>query len=255
MTSVLAVRSGNLLLAGRPILRGIDLTVRAGEVVAVLGSNGSGKSTLVRGLMRLAPWRSGEVQLFDIPLPRFRDWHRVGYVPQHLTLTSGVPATVKEVVSSGRLSRRRLLLPMRPADRVAVRDAISTVGLSDRTHDAVSHLSGGQQQRVLIARALATEPELFVLDEPNAGVDHHSQVGLASTLATLVDAGATVLVVLHELGPLAAMITRTVVLHDGRIAYDGPPVGDPAESAAQDHVHHYPRTRPDHVPLEGGWLL
>lgn len=250
---IIQVTDGNLALSGRPVLRGINLTVRRGEVVAILGSNGSGKSTLVRGSLGLLPWSSGDVRLFDTPLPRFRDWQRVGYVPQLMTATSGVPATVGEVVASGRLSRRRLLLPMRPADREAVRRAIGAVDLLDRRSDALSQLSGGQQHRVLIARALAVEPDLFVLDEPNAGVDHSSQVGLVETLRPLVAAGTTVLLVLHELGPLAALIDRVVLLRDGRMVYDGAPPDD--VSLEEFHTHHHPDRVVDTVPMRSGWDL
>ena len=251
--AVVSVHEGNVSLGGRPILRGIDLAVRPGEVVAILGANGSGKSTLVRGLMGLTPWTSGDIRLFGEPLAAFRQWQRVGYVPQRITAAGGVPATVAEVVGSGRLSRRRLLMPMGRRDRDAVRRAIAAVELTDRTHDAVGQLSGGQQQRVLIARALAGEPDLLVLDEPNAGVDHHNQIGLADTLRPMVDAGATVLFVLHELGPLAPLIDRTVVLREGRVVYDGPPPDE--ETLESFHDHHRPRLHSDHVPMKSGWDL
>lgn len=250
---VIQVTDGNLALAGRPVLRGINLTVRPGEVVAILGSNGSGKSTLVRGLLGLLPWSAGDVRLFDTPLPRFRDWNRVGYVPQLMTATSGVPATVQEVVASGRLSHRRLLMPMRQADRQAVRAALEAVDLLDRRSDAISQLSGGQQHRVLIARALAVEPDLFVLDEPTAGVDRVSQLRLVETLKPQVSAGATVLLVLHELGPLAALIDRVLLLRDGRVVYDGAP---PDDVTLEDfHTHHHPRLGVDTVPMRSGWDL
>jgi zinc transport system ATP-binding protein len=252
-SSVIEVTGGNLALGGRPILRTIDLSVRKGEVVAVLGANGSGKSTLVRALMGLSTWTSGEMRLFGKSLNKFREWHRVGYVPQRVTAASGVPATVAEVVASGRLSRRRLLLPMRAVDRAAVRAAIDAVELTERTGDAVGQLSGGQQQRVLIARALAGEPELFVLDEPNAGVDHHNQIGLAETLRPMVTDGATVVLVLHELGPLAPLIDRAIALRDGRIVYDGPV---PDDDLLDDfHEHHHQRHQTDHVPMRLGWDL
>jgi zinc transport system ATP-binding protein len=250
---VVTVRQGNIALGGRPIIRRVDLNVRQGEVVAILGANGSGKSTLVRGLMGLTPWTSGDVRLFDTPLSRFKQWHRVGYVPQRVTASSGVPATVLEVVSSGRLSRRRVLLPMRHDDRAAVRRAITSVELTDRMHDAVGQLSGGQQQRVLIARALAGEPDLFVLDEPNAGVDRHNQIGLADTLRPMVSSGATVLLVLHELGPLAPLIDRAIGVQEGRIVYDGPPPDD--DSLEVFHDHHRPSPPSDHVPMRSGWDL
>ncbi|MGH3447354.1 MAG: metal ABC transporter ATP-binding protein [Nocardioidaceae bacterium] len=253
MSNVVSVTEGSVALGGRPVLRGVDLSVRRGEVVAVLGGNGSGKSTLVRGLMGLVPWARGDVRLFDTPQKRFREWRRIGYVPQRVTASSGVPATVAEVVSSGRLSRRRILVPMSQADRAAVRAAIAAVELTDRSRDAVSQLSGGQQQRVLIARALASEPDLFVLDEPNAGVDHHNQVGLARTLRPLVESGTTVLFVLHELGPLAGMIDRAVVLRDGRVAYDGPPPDE--QSLGDFHDHHHPSSPADNVPITSGWEM
>ncbi len=239
---VVEVHDGAVALGGRPILRGIDLTVRQGEVVALLGANGSGKSTLVRTMMGLVPLVRGEVRLFGTPLPRFRDWRRIGFVPQRPSATSGVPASVWEVVAAGRLSHRRFLWPLRKADRDAVREAIDAVGLGTRARDGCGTLSGGQQQRALIARALAARPELFVLDEPTAGVDLASQQTLADTLAGLVERGATIILVAHELGPMAPLIDRTVVMRDGRIAYDGPPLASAQdiEHGWHDHGYHHP---------------
>ena len=131
-----------------------------------------------------------------------------------------------EVVASGRLTRRRLLRPLSRADRAAIDDALDVVGLADRARDGVATLSGGQQQRVLIARALAGEPELFFLDEPTAGVDLPNQQALADALRALKDRGATIVLVAHELGPLAPLVDRAVVMRDGRVAYDGPPLAD-----------------------------
>lgn len=223
MTAVIEIARGAVELAGRPILRGIDLTVEGGEVIAVLGANGSGKSTLVKAAVGLLPLSAGHVRLFGRSLPQFTDWQRVGYVPQRSTITQGVPATVREVVSAGRLARRRPFRPPRAEDRRAVRDALETVGLSDRAGHQVATLSGGQQQRVLMARTLAGHPDLLVLDEPNAGVDVISQQAIADTLADRARAGATIVVVLHELGPFEPLIQRTVLLREGRITYDGPP--------------------------------
>jgi zinc transport system ATP-binding protein len=248
---VIEVRDGSVSLGGRPVLRGIDLRIEPGEVVAVLGANGSGKSTLVRTTMGLVPTSRGEVRLFDTELDRFRDWKRIGFVPQRATAAAGVPASVREVVSSGRLSRRSLMRPLRKADRAAVEDAIAAVGLADRAKDGVSTLSGGQQQRVLIARALAGEPELFVLDEPTAGVDLQSQQAFADALQVLVARGATIVLVAHELGPMATLIRRTVVMRDGRVAYDGPPIVS-AHELEHHHGHHHPQLQQsssDYAPV------
>jgi zinc transport system ATP-binding protein len=232
----------------RLVLRGIDLTVRCGEVVAVLGSNGSGKSTLIRTVLGLVSPLAGKVKLFGVDRASRemrRQWRRIGYVPQRLGAGGGVPATVAEVVSTGRLARRGWLGPRRETDRAAIEDALTAVGLSDRASSPVGTLSGGQQQRALIARALAVQPELLVLDEPTAGVDAASQEAFAKALRSFVDGGGTVLLVAHELGPLAPLINRAVVIKDGIVAHDGsvpPPAGYHADPH-HDHVH--PHARPD----------
>jgi zinc transport system ATP-binding protein len=253
--AVIEVTGGAVSLGGRPILRDIDLAVARGEVVALLGANGSGKSTLVKAIVGLNPTTHGEIRLFGTALRSFAAWPRLGYVPQRSTIAQGVPSSVWEVVASGRLSRRRPLFPLRRADREAINDAIEQVGLGDRTRHQVSTLSGGQQQRVLMARTLAGEPDLLVLDEPNAGVDLASQRAIATTLAARRDAGATVLVVLHELGPFEPLIDRVVVLREGRITYDGPAAGAPTDPLAHSHHHPAPPARPLGstviAPLEG----
>lgn len=245
---VVTVRGAVVALADRPVLHGVDLTVSEGEVVALLGPNGSGKSTLVRATIGLVPLASGEVRLFDTPLSRFRQWGRIGYVPQRTTAAGGVPATVREIVMSGRLARRRPFWPTTRRDRDAVERAIELVGLSDRADESVATLSGGQQQRVLIARAAAGDPDLLVLDEPNAGIDLLSQEAFARTLRTFVASGRTVLVVLHEMGPLRQLVDRAVALDTGRVVYDGPlPLPDAVTDAGHQHAHAAPDTE--------GWLF
>jgi zinc transport system ATP-binding protein len=246
-TAVVEVDDVTVVLAERPVLHGVDLRVHAGEVVTLLGPNGSGKSTLVRAAIGLVPVEAGSVRLFGSLVSGFRDWRRVGYVPQRTTASSGVPATVREVVSSGRLALRRPFRAATTLDDEAVDRAIDLVGLTERAGDSVAELSGGQQQRVLIARAAATEPDLLVLDEPNAGIDQHSQEAFAHALRLFVASGRSVLLVLHELGPLAPLVDRGVVLDAGRVVHDGPlPV--PSTVAGMPHEHaHSPET-------DAGWF-
>ena len=244
--SVVTVRNAAVGYAGREVLVDISLEVAAGEAVAILGANGSGKSTLVRAVVGLVPLGAGEIDLFGVPQRRFRQWTRIGYVPQRIGAGSGVPATVGEVVASGRLARRGILGMPRETDRAAVRAALRDVGLDDRISDPVSTLSGGQQQRTLIARALAGEPDLLILDEPTAGVDAGSQEAFAVTLTRFRERGGTILVVAHELGPLRPIIDRCVVVHEGRIAHAGPPpvpAGHHAEPG-HDHVHPHAAEEP-----------
>ncbi|WP_318843070.1 metal ABC transporter ATP-binding protein [Myceligenerans pegani] len=216
------------------ILRGIDLTVRKGEAVALLGANGSGKSTLVRALVGTVAPSHGTVRLLGAGLDADRvPWERIGYVPQRAGARTGVPSTAAEVVASGLLSGRRWWLPR--GWRARVRTALDEVGLADRASSAMHVLSGGQQQRVLIARALVRDPDVLVLDEPVAGVDRPSQEAFAASVRRLVGRGVTVLVVLHELGELTELVTRAVVLRHGRVVHDGAP---PRPRAAHDAVSH-----------------
>ncbi|MFF7761845.1 metal ABC transporter ATP-binding protein [Streptomyces griseorubiginosus] len=249
---VISLRSVRADLGSRPVLRGIDLTVERGEVVALLGANGSGKSTAIRTIIGQVPTAAGEIELFGTPRGRFRDWARIGYVPQRTTAAGGVPATVTEIVSSGRLSRARFGM-LRKADHEAVRRALELVGMADRAKDSVNALSGGQHQRVLIARALAAEPELLIMDEPMAGVDLASQEVLARTLEEQVARGVTVLLVLHELGPLEPLIDRAVVLRDGCVLHDGPPPRAVGQHALPGHDHVHPHS-PEHEPMRTGLL-
>ncbi|RAJ70080.1 zinc transport system ATP-binding protein [Streptomyces sp. Amel2xB2] len=233
---VLSLRSAVASLGPRTVLRGIDLSVGRGEVVALLGANGSGKSTAVRTVIGQVPLTGGSLELFGTPFARFRAWHRIGYVPQRSTAAAGVPATVREIVSSGRLSRTKLR-PMGRGDRAAVARALEIVGLAHRAGDSVNALSGGQHQRVLIARALAAEPDLLIMDEPLAGVDLSAQDILADTLREQVARGTSVLLVLHELGPLAPLIDRAVLLRDGLVerVTDPERFHDPACHPHHDH--------------------
>ena len=217
---------------GQPVINGVDLVIRSGDTVAVLGANGSGKSTLVRGILGLAELTHGSLTLFGTPSTRFADRWRIGYVPQRTAIAGALPSTVREVVTTGRLARLGLGRRLRPADHAAVDAALDTVELGDLAARPVAQLSGGQQRRVTIARALAAEPDLLILDEPTAGVDAENQVRLADTLARAAAGGTTIVLVAHELGPAAPLIARVVVLRDGGIAYDGP-----ADRGAHDHHH------------------
>ncbi|MEO7422862.1 MAG: metal ABC transporter ATP-binding protein [Ornithinibacter sp.] len=227
----------------RRVVSDVDLTVHSGEVVALLGPNGSGKSTLVRGLLGLVDQEGGSVRLFGIPRAQFTEHTRIGYVPQRHSLSSSVRATVTEIVEVGRLPHRPWWKPQGREDREVVRASIRAVGLADRAHGEVASLSGGQQRRVLIARALAGRPEVLVMDEPTAGVDHASQVALAEVLGRLAAEGTSMIVVTHELEALADVVTRIVCMDAGHLDFDGSPGAYAAHVASHStgSSHHHER--------------
>jgi zinc transport system ATP-binding protein len=222
-TPVLAAEGVSFAYDAEPVVERVSLHVAPGEFVALAGPNGSGKSTLLRLLLGLLRPDAGTVRCLGQDPRRVRDRWRIGYVPQRRVLAPDLPATVAEVVGAGRLARRGWWRPPRAADRAAVTHALESVALADRARDSLQTLSGGQQQRALIARALACEPEVLVLDEPIAGIDAESQRLFRDSLVHLVtEHAAAVLLVSHELGAVADDLDRVVVMKR-RVLFDGPP--------------------------------
>ncbi|HEX9695301.1 MAG TPA: metal ABC transporter ATP-binding protein [Actinomycetota bacterium] len=208
---------------GTPVLDGVSMQVRRGEFVALVGPNGSGKSTLLRILLGILQPRSGSATLFGADPRRTTQRWRIGYVPQRPFVAQDLPATVDELVSAGRLARRGWWRRPGAADRAAVEHALGDVALSHLRYRRVRELSGGEQQRALIAKALAADPELLILDEPTAGVDAESQRQFRDVLRTAVhEHNAAVLLVSHELGAVADDLDRIIVLKR-RVLFDGPP--------------------------------
>jgi zinc transport system ATP-binding protein len=174
-------------------------------------------------LLGLRRPRAGRVECLGADPRHLNDRGRVGYVPQRGVLELDVPASVEEVVATGRLARRGWWRRPDRADRAAVTHALESVALAPLRRRPVRELSGGQQQRVLIAKALASEPELLVLDEPTAGVDADAQRLFRDSLVHLVtEHGAAVLLVSHELGAVADDLDRVLVMRR-RVLFDGVP--------------------------------
>jgi zinc transport system ATP-binding protein len=222
---------------GQPVLDGVGLAVEEGEFVAVAGPNGGGKTTLVRLALGLERPTAGSVRLFGEPAHRFSRRSTLGYLAQRSQLGTEAPATVREVVSAGRLAAGGLLGPLRRRDRAIVDDSVTEVGLAGLADTPLARLSGGQQQRAFIAKALAGEPGLLVLDEPTAGVDAESQEALARLLARLHrDRRVTTLYVSHEFGAVEDIVQRLVLVRGG-ILFDGHPRDLPSEWHDPSHAH------------------
>jgi zinc transport system ATP-binding protein len=201
----------------------VTLRVTPGEFLALIGPNGSGKTTLVKTILGLVTPTTGRVQLFGQP-PRqlHKDWRRVGYVPQIAQIDPRFPIRVFEVVLMGRYGQMGLIRRPRSSDRAATWRALAEVGLTELADRPIGRLSGGQRQRVLVARALATEPELLLLDEPTTGVDVGTTEGLFDLLDELHDRGMTILAVSHDVGVVAQHVDQVACLNRRLIAHGRP---------------------------------
>src|SRR5688500_11428670 len=181
----------------KPVLWNVDLAVPPGKLVGIIGPNGAGKSTLIKAVMGLLPLSSGWVQVFGKPVDTQRD--KVGYVPQRESVDWTFPVTAMVVVLMGRYGSIPWYRRIGRRDREHAREALAKVGMQPYATRQISNLSGGQQQRVFLARALVQESQIYLMDEPFAGVDAATEAAIVKLLQELREAGKTVLVVNHDL--------------------------------------------------------
>ena len=225
------------------VLDHVSLQVRAGDFVGIVGPNGGGKSTLLKAALGLVPTTCGEARIFGTPAAKFRAFDRIGYVPQNVVhVDARFPTTAFEVVLLGRVGRRGLFHRLTSEDRRTARRAMEEVGVANLEDRMIGTLSGGQRQRVFLAKALAAEPELLILDEPTTGVDPRARESFYKLLDHLNhDHHMTLLLVSHDTQAVAMCCHRLVAVNRS-IVFDGPPQAFEAQGgfgAAYDiHVHH-----------------
>lgn len=215
---VLRVRDAAFTHPGGRGVSGLTFDLRPGEAMALIGPNGAGKSTLLNGLLGLVPRTAGEVAFAGAP---YAAPGMIGLLPQSVELDPDFPISVRQVVMQGRYRRLGLFRWPGRRDGEAVRAALETVGLADLASRRFGDLSGGQRQRGLLARALASEPRLLLLDEPFNGLDQQNRDALVATLRTLKQRGVAVLVSTHDL-ELARRVCDSVVLVNGGQLAHGP---------------------------------
>lgn len=203
----------------KPVIYGVDVAVPAGQLVGVIGPNGAGKSTLIKAVLGLLPLTGGWVKIFGEPYHRATK--RVGYVPQRESVDWDFPVNVMDVVLMGRYGKLGLLRRPGKEDREIARQCLERVKMVPFANRQISNLSGGQQQRVFLARALAQDSDLYLMDEPFAGVDAATESAIIEVLHELRDRGKTLLVVHHDL-PTAETYFDMLLLLNMRVVAFGP---------------------------------
>lgn len=221
MSTALQVRDLTVRYGEVTALDGASLDVHAGHVTGLIGMNGSGKSTLFKSVMGLVRPASGTVRIGGTDPASARRDGRVGYVPQNEAVDWAFPLSVREVVTMGRYGRMGFTRRVRPVDRDAVDRALDRADLTELADRQIGQLSGGQRKRVFVARGIAQEAEILLLDEPFAGVDRRSEGTLTRLLRDLASDGRTVLVSTHDLHGLPALADDAVLLLR-RVLFQGP---------------------------------
>lgn len=227
-TPVIELRGVTTIYEGErlPAIHEIDLRVERGEFLALIGPNGVGKTTLLETINGLLEHKAGEVRVFGLNIRRegHRLRRRIGYIPQEVSFAELTPFLVRDVVLMGRFGRIGLIRRPGALDHRAVRRALELVGIADLAGRPIGKLSGGQQQKAMLARAMAKEPELLLLDEPFSNLDFVARAEIASTIDRLhEELGLTSLIVLHDLNSLPPRCQRVVLMRAGRIFRDGRP--------------------------------
>jgi manganese transport system ATP-binding protein len=213
----LAVRYGTV-----QALSDVSLELLPGRIIGVIGMNGSGKSTLFASIMGTVKVAGGTVRLFGDDPARARRNNLVSYVPQSEAVDWDFPISVSDVVMTGRYGRLGLTRRPRAVDRDSVARAIERVGLSELADRQIGELSGGQRKRVFVARGIAQEASLMLLDEPFAGVDKGSEHTIIQLLRTLADEGRGILISTHDLAGVPELCDEVVLLKN-RVLFHGPP--------------------------------
>lgn len=218
-TSPLSIHDMTVAYHRKPVLWDVDYDAPEGKLIGIVGPNGAGKSTLIKAALDLVPAASGRVLIYGKPYKKQR--HLVGYVPQRESVDWDFPVSALDVVTMGRYGKIGWCFPVTRKHRHAALEAMERVGMADYAKRQISQLSGGQQQRVFLARALVQDAQLYLMDEPFAGVDAATEKAIVQILHELRSRGKTALVVHHDLQTVPDYFDHVILLNM-RIVASGP---------------------------------
>ncbi|QAY66265.1 metal ABC transporter ATP-binding protein [Paenibacillus protaetiae] len=204
----------------RQVMSGLNLSVKERDFVGLIGSNGAGKTTLLKMIVGLLKPDTGQIRLFGKPLPEFKQWEKIGYVPQKNAFNPLFPATVREVVTSGLYGRSRLFRRLSKADLQKADDAMHALDIENLAAKRIGQLSGGQQQRVFLARALINNPSLLILDEPTVGIDAETQEGFFHMIKHMHQHhNITFLMVSHDMEMIRSYLGQKPAAEYGKLKF------------------------------------
>lgn len=235
---LIVVENISYRLQGLEILKEISFQISRGDFLALIGPNGSGKTTLIRIILGLLKPSSGRVFLLGEPVEQFRQWEKIGYVPQKATqFDPFFPASVREVVAMGLLSQKKFPRFITLKDETAIDQALEAVDMQELKNRRIGELSGGQQQRVFIARAIVNGPDILILDEPTTGVDAETQTRFYDMLAELnLRRNLTIVLITHDFGILTKHVNKVACLNQ-RLFFHGTHAEFCSSQLVQDLLH------------------
>jgi zinc transport system ATP-binding protein len=237
MSNILEVNNLSFSYGNEPIFTKIGFSVYKGDFISIIGSNGAGKSTLLRLILGELSPTAGSIRLFGQDIHQFKNWPKIGYVPQAgLQSVVNFPATVEEIVKANLFSQIGLLRFPKKEHREKTQQALESVEMGAYSKRLIGELSGGQQQRVMLARVLVNNPEMMLLDEPTTGVDARSVQSLYELLSQLnLKTGLTIVMVTHDISRAANYVSRILCLEEGSLVELDKSQID--EELSHKHVH------------------
>lgn len=222
MSNILSVKNLSFKYGATEVLSDINFDVEAGDYVALAGPNGAGKTTLIKIILGFLENYSGEIKLFGTNINHFKDWSRVGFLPQKSnTFNPLFPATVEEIVRLGLLSTKNFPKVFSQADEKKITEALKVLNIENLKHELLSKLSGGQQQRVFLARAIVSSPDLLVLDEPSTALDPKVKEDFFDLLKMLnAQKGTSIILITHDIAQMGQYAGKFLYL-DKRLEFYG----------------------------------